>query len=106
MEVSDEVPVTERWLSVSAPGSTVLECANCGSDEALLYPSVDHHPSVCPICEVDCVFVSWKQQLVQVVPSKAPEPFTRLLRWCQTNLDEFEFVTVLTSVDELSDALS
>lgn len=105
MGLRDERTKQGEWCSVSVSGSTALSCVRCGEEVDLLYPSVDHHPSVCPACGSDCIFISWKRHMVQIVPEYAPEPFSRLLRWCQENLDEFEFVTVLTSVDELADLI-
>jgi len=71
----------------------------------LLYPSIDHHPSVCPSCNAPCIFFTWKDRLVQIIPDEAPPSFAGLVRWAQVDLDEVEFVELLVSIDELAEAL-
>jgi hypothetical protein len=94
-----------QWFSVSVPGRTNLLCAMCGNDVDLRSPSVDHDPSICPACKRDCVFFSWKSQMVQLVPEVAPPAMAALIRWAQRELQTFEFVELLVSLDALSKKL-
>jgi hypothetical protein len=94
------------WFAVGPPGApTRLRCGSCGREIDLGFWSVDHHPSVCPACGVESVFLSWRDRLVQILPGPAPPEIVRLLRWAQANLDELEFVSVLASLAELADAV-
>ena len=94
------------WQSVSEPGETRLVCANCGKEVDLLYPSVDHHPSVCPACDIPCLFFSWKNQLVQVLPNLAPDALRRMIEWAQRELNELEFIDILVAIDQIATGLT
>ena len=85
---------------------TKLVCANCGQEVDLLYPSVDHHPSVCPSCGIPCLFFSWKDQLVQIVPGDAPDALRWMIDWAQQELNELEFVDILVAFDQIGACLS
>ncbi len=95
----------KSWFAISPPGSTTLRCPACQKDIDLAFPSLDHHSSACPACGVESIFVSWKDVLVQIVPERAPAELSRAIRWAQESLDELEFVTVLSSLAEIIDAV-
>jgi hypothetical protein len=93
------------WFALSLPGRTMLRCCVCHNEVDLKYPSLDHHPTTCPDCGVESVFLSWKGVLVQIVPTVAPPELARALRWAQANLDELELVTLLSSLAQVSQAV-
>jgi hypothetical protein len=93
------------WFAVGRPGRYGLRCCACGADVDLGFPSADHHPAVCPVCGIDSLFLSWRGVLVQVVPPAAPPEVERTIRWAQENLDELEFITVLTSLAQIAEAI-
>src|SRR5262245_6162705 len=97
---------TKRWFSLSAAGATVLCCAECGSSFDLEAPSLDHHPRVCPICGVECVFLDSKERIVQVVFKNAPPVLAEAIRITQNRFDELEYVELVVALEELADALS
>jgi hypothetical protein len=93
------------WFSVSAQASTVLRCCVCHNEVDLQFPSLDHHPSSCPACGVESVFVTWKDVLIQVVPQEAPAEMCRAVRSAQVNLDELEFISLVAGLTQIVDAV-
>ncbi len=93
------------WFSVSRPGSSVLRCAACRQEFDLGGSVADHHPAVCPVCGVECIFVDWKDRIVQVVTASAPARLPELIRWLQNNFDELDYVQLLCALEELADAV-
>lgn len=94
------------WFSHSVPGCATLRCCSCRKEIDLKFPSLDHHPSVCPACGVECIFITWKDVTIQIVLEEAAPEFSRILRWAQENLDELEFVTVLDALSQIHDAVA
>jgi hypothetical protein len=95
-----------RWFSLSAPGGTVLCCAQCGNSVDLEAPELDHHSRVCPICGVECVYLDWKQRIIQIVLKNAPLVLAEVIRFMQERFDELEYVELLVALEELTDAQS
>src|SRR5262249_5625044 len=93
------------WFSLSAPGSTKLHCCSCRNEIDLEFPSLDHHSACCPACGVECVFVSWKEMLLQIALAEAPPELTCAVRLMQEHFDEPEFIAVLVCLDQLHDAV-
>jgi hypothetical protein len=77
----------------------------CGNNIDAVFPSLDHHPRVCPACGVESLFLSLKEASLQIVPGLAPPELTRALRWAQSELDELEFLNVLISLEEIAEAI-
>jgi hypothetical protein len=96
---------TKCWFSLSAAGSTVLHCAECGNPFDLGGSSADHHPAVCPICGVECVYLDWKERIIQVVLKNAPPVLATALKIMQERFDELEYVELILALEELADAL-
>ena len=96
---------TNRWYALSADGSSVLLCADCGNSFDLKGPSADHHPCVCPACGVECVYLDWKGRVVQVVLKNAPSVITETIRIMQDRFDELQYLELLVALEELADAL-
>lgn len=99
-------PNHKPWFAVSAPGCTNLSCCACGKEIDLKFPSLDHHASLCPDCGVECLFISLKDVLLQVIPGQAPPELARIICWAQENLDEYEWLTVLSSIAQIAQAVS
>jgi hypothetical protein len=98
-------PQPDRWFALGAEGEAALRCAACGTRIHLEAPSLDHHPRVCPACGAECIFVSLKGRLAQVVLAKAPPALAEVIRFAQQRLDELDFVELLVALEELADAV-
>src|SRR5437870_1054692 len=96
---------TKPWFSLSAEGSKVLRCAECGNSVALEAPSLDHHPRVCPVCGVECVYLDAKGRIIQVVLKNAHPVVAETIRIMQDRFDEMEYVELIVALEELADAL-
>lgn len=92
------------WFSVAASDSQRLPCAACR--QLIAIDGVgDHHPSVCPACGVECVFLPWHGRITQILPDRAPAPLRQLIRWAQHSLDELDLAELLVAFEELAAAL-
>src|SRR4051812_26838615 len=96
---------TKPWFSLSAARGTVLRCPDCGNSFDLEAPSLDHHPRVCPICGVECVYLDAKRRIIQVVLKNAPPALAEAIRIAQDRFDELEYVELIVALEELVDAL-
>lgn len=96
---------SNRWFSLSAEGRTDLRCAECGNPFDLGGPSADHHPAVCPVCGVECVYLDWKERILQIVLKNAPPVLATAIRIMQDRFDELEYVELLVALEDLADAL-
>ncbi|MHB1424108.1 MAG: hypothetical protein ACYC3I_13105 [Gemmataceae bacterium] len=96
---------TNCWFSLSAEGGTALCCAECGNPVDLGEPSADHHPAVCPICGVECVYLDWKERIIQVVLKNAPPVLAAVIKIMQNRFDELEYVELIVALEELADVL-
>src|SRR5262245_63317028 len=97
---------TKHWFSLSADGGTVLSCAECGNSFDLEAPSLDHHPRVCPVCGVECVYLNSKRRIIQIVLKNAPPVLTEAIKIMQDRFDELEYVELIVALEELADAMS
>ena len=96
---------TSHWFSLSAEGGTVLRCAECGNSFDLEAPGLDHHPRVCPVCGVECVYLDSKGRIVQLVLKNAHPVLAEAIRIIQDRFDEVEYVELVVALEELADAL-
>jgi len=96
---------TKRWFSLSKEDGTVLRCAECGNPFDLETPSLDHHPRICPVCGVECVYLDSKKRIIQVVLPNAPPVLAEVIRILQDRFDELEYVELLVALEELADTL-
>jgi len=96
---------TNRWFSLSDTGSTTLRCAECGNPFDLGGSSADHHPAVCPVCGIECVYLDWKERIIQIVLKNAPPVLATAIKLMQDRFDELEYVELLVALEELADAL-
>jgi hypothetical protein len=96
---------TKPWFSLSAEGGTVLRCAECGNSFDLDAPSLDHHPRVCPVCGVECVYLDAKRRIIQIVLKNAPPVLAKAIRIMQDRFDEVEYVELIVALEELAEAL-
>jgi hypothetical protein len=96
---------TKPWFSLSAAGGTVLRCAECGNSFDLEAPSLDHHPRVCPVCGVECVFLDAKSRIIQIVLKNAHPVLAEAIRVMQDRFDELDYVELIVALEELADAL-
>lgn len=97
--------ITKRWFSLSEEDGTVLNCAECGNAFDLETPILDHHPRVCPVCGVECVYLDSKRRIIQVVLKNAAPVLAEAIRLLQDRFDELEYVELLVALEELADAL-
>jgi hypothetical protein len=94
------------WYALASEGTSTLRCAECGQWIDLEEPQLDHHPRICPKCEVECVYLNWKGRTIQIVLSKAPAVLVRAIRLAQQQFDELEFLELLVVLEQLKDDLS
>jgi len=94
-----------NWFSFSLPKSLIIVCANCRNEIDLQIPFVDHHPRICPSCEIECAYLDWKDRKLQIVTQNAPEVFAKMLRYLQENFDELEYVELLVCFEEMENAI-
>ncbi|HEX8251235.1 MAG TPA: hypothetical protein VF599_23890 [Pyrinomonadaceae bacterium] len=66
---------------------------------------LDHHPGVCPICDIECAFLDWKDRKIQIVPQNSPPVLANTIRYLQMNFGELEYVELLACLDEMADAI-
>ena len=98
-------PCSHYWFALSAEGRAVLRCAECGNPFDLGGPGLDHHPRICPVCGVECVYLDWKDRKVQIVLKNAHPVLTETIKFMQGRFDELEYVELLVALEELADAL-
>ena len=96
---------TKPWFSLSAEGGIVLRCADCGNLVELEAPDLDHHPRVCPVCGVECVYLDSKRRIIQIVLKNAHPVLAQAIRIMQDRFDELEYVELIVALQELADAL-
>src|SRR5579871_3739151 len=94
---------TKCWFSLSAEGSTALRCADCGNTFDLQGPNADHHAAVCPVCGVECVYLDWKERIIQIVLKNAPPVLATAIGLLQDRFDESEYVELIVALEELGD---
>lgn len=97
---------SKDWYAISSDKSTVLRCAFCKNEFDLGFTPLDHHPGVCPVCGVECVYLNWKGRIVQIIIKNAPPVLVQAVRWAQAHLDELEYVELVCALEELSDAMT
>lgn len=79
-----------------------IECANCGFINKDVQ-SLDHHPSICPKCQIECIWYDLgKRKVIQIIPDHAPPEFNKFIKWAQKELDEIEFVELFVAFEELA----
>ena len=88
------------WFSVS--GETALPCPSCGELLRGYLPSADHHPTTCSGCKDSLVILSISgNRGIAVSLTKSPVEVQRFFQWSHASLDELEFVTLLTSLEDM-----
>jgi RNA polymerase subunit RPABC4/transcription elongation factor Spt4 len=98
--------VQQSWYAYSLPDCPTLCCAVCKNEVNLLYPTVDHHPRICPACGVECAFLNWKGRIVQIVIDDAPRLLAEGICWAQKHFDELEYVELICALEEISEAMN
>lgn len=93
-----------NWFSFSLPNTQIIICANCRK-EIELTPFLDHHPGICPVCNIECAYLDWKGRKVQIVSQNSPPELAKMLRYLQENFDALEYVELLVSFEEMADAI-
>lgn len=90
-----------RWTT-STSGETI-PCPGCGENLVGYTPSCDHHGVTCPNCNDALILISTSAKNHAVCISRCPHELQRFFSWCQSDLDELEFVSLLLSLEELLD---
>jgi len=93
------------WYAFTDEGATVLHCAECDNCIDLEVPRPDHHPRVCPKCEVECVYLNWKGRMLQIVMKNAPPALAQAIRLAQQHFDELEYVEFVSALEQVMDDL-
>jgi hypothetical protein len=93
--------MSNSWLSKGTSES--VTCMNCFQRVPNI-GYIDHHVGVCPHCNISCIFFSIVfdyNRLVQVIPEHCPPEFQRFIQWAHEELNELEFIMLLTAFDEI-----
>ena len=97
--------VNSNWFSISKSGETHLNCINCKSKINVEIKYLDHHPAICPHCNVKCTYLDWKNRKIQIIPANAPPEFQIFIKWMQEDLDELEYVGLMVCFEEIGDKI-
>ena len=77
-----------------------VDCLECGSS-IQSFPSVDHHPRVCPACGAEIFVISTMDRNILIDMKKVSDEVKRFIRWAQTDLSEFEFVQLVLTLGQV-----
>lgn len=91
-----------KWYSVE--NEKGLACCRCGAFFEKGALILDHHPSICPNCNVECLLYDWEKG-IQIVTEDAPYEMQHFIRWAQKELDELEFLELLVGFEEIAKKL-
>ena len=91
-----------NWFTVGDEKG--FNCCNCNEFIVLSGGGLDHHPSCCPECGVACLILEWNKWL-QVVVKDAPLQFQSFVCWAQKELDELEFIELLSNLEEIAEKI-
>ena len=91
------------WFSRTATGEEPLRCARCNGEFAVDPPSIDHHPSTCPKCGVECLLFSFPRSHLQIVVGDAPKELAAVIRWTQEHFDELDFLVLVTAIRQIAE---
>lgn len=91
-----------QWFTVGDKNG--LNCCRYGMHFKHGAMGLDHQPSLCDGCGVECVLLNWDKNL-QIVTMDAPPHFQAFIRWAQDNLDEFEFIDFLVCFEEIAEKI-
>ena len=93
----------KNWYSLGNYERT--ECTNCSKEQSNI-ASLDHHPMICPNCQIECIWYDLGSgRTIQIVPSLAPIEFRLFIKWSQKELDELEFLELIMAFEELGQAI-
>ena len=88
-----------QWMT-STDGDTAL-CPSCANSLVGYTPSADHHGAKCGHCGAALIVVSTSSRSTLVAIDRCPEELRLFLAWCQSTLDELEFVSLVVSLEEV-----
>ncbi|WP_420571671.1 hypothetical protein [Kordia sp.] len=89
-----------KWYTISNRYKNL--CGNCKFESKGLQ-NLDHHNSICPNCNIECIWFSFeKDKTLQIIPKYAPEQFQKFISWSQNELDELEFLELIVNIEELA----
>lgn len=94
-------PQPSPWYAIARAGEATLSCAACHQIIDVGPSFLDHHPGICLACGVESAFLHWREQTIQIVPTKAPPVIASVLRLLQERLDELEYVELVTALEPL-----
>lgn len=94
-----------NWFSISSKNK-LITCADCNNEFDLKDPFLDHHPSGCPICKVECAYLDWKNRKIQIIMQNAPPTIFEFIRWMQKHLDELEYVELFSTFESIDNEIS
>lgn len=92
-----------NWFSIGDDKGVV--CCGCNSYIKMSYGGLDHHPSKCPNCGLNCVLILWNKW-IQISTNQAPNHFKSFIYWAQKELDELEFVELLSNFEEIAEQIN
>ncbi len=90
-----------NWFSYCSLEHSVIRCAACKFNIPVEVVSLDHHPRWCPSCHAECFLFALDDGYLQIIIEQAPLEVQKAIRWAQKNLDEIEFVNLISSLGEI-----
>ena len=89
----------KKWLTKG--NHQQICCGNCDSIQNEI-ATMDHHPSICPSCGINCIwyFITAKN-VVQIIPEFAPYSVRQFIEWCQSELDELDMVELIVELENI-----
>ena len=91
----------KKWYSIAKSRRSI--CGNCNS---VFYEieNHDHHNSICPNCGITCIWYSLKDDYtLQIIPEYCPDVLLSFIKWGQSELDELEFLELITLFEEIGE---
>lgn len=93
--------MVDNWFTIHRSTAHRFECPACRFVFDMGHACVDHHPGVCPECNVASLHWSGSNGNLTIVPAAAPEALRRAIEWAQINLDELDAVELWVALEEV-----
>ena len=95
---------SKKWYSIG--NQEGVTCINC-NHRITRVGYIHTNTGVCPTCKIPCIFYGiGKNDVIQVLPDKAPDSFKKFISWFQTELNELEFIELIGSFRRIIKGLS
>src|SRR5262245_60799473 len=90
------------WFAISTDKG-VLRCAECDDQVTHKLPASGQEAGACPVCGVECIFLSFKGRTIQVLLDKAPLALARGLLLVEKQVGAHETAELMDALEQLAD---